>query len=128
MINKKLSIKSWRQRSQAHRTISNVKEVADDRVAVVRDLKTDSVITTQLLLPDDLKIQDSATADELNIQRLQFADQSLALEDLFICLLTYLHKDHYAFMIDDTRNVFHYTFSMSYQPQKQYQSALTHEE
>jgi len=57
----------------------------DDRVVVVRDLKTDSVITTQLLLPDALKIQDSATADELNIQRLLSADQSLAFEDFFMC-------------------------------------------
>ena len=48
--------------------------------------------TTQLPLSDDLNIQDSATADELNFQRLQVADQSLALEDLFICLITYLHK------------------------------------
>ena len=50
------------------RTIGKVKDVVDDRVAVVRDLKTDSVITTRLPLPDDLKIQDSATADDLNIQ------------------------------------------------------------
>ena len=56
------------------RTISDVKEVADDRVAVIRDLKTDSVIITRLPLPDDLKTQDSATADNLNYQRLLSAD------------------------------------------------------
>ena len=70
------------------RTISDVKKVADDRVVVVRDLKMDSVITTRLPLPDDLKIQDSATADYLNIQRPLSADQSLAFEDSFICLIT----------------------------------------
>ena len=70
------------------RTISDVKEVADDRVAVVRDLKTDSVITTRLPLPDDLKTQDSATADNLNYQRLLSADQSLASEDLLFVLLS----------------------------------------
>ena len=55
-------------------TISDVKEVADERVAVVLYLKTDSVITTRIPLPDDLKTQDSATADDLNYHRLLSTD------------------------------------------------------
>ena len=55
------------------------------------------MITTRLPLSDDLKIQDSATADDLNYQRLLSADQSLASEDLFICLIIlYAQKDNHA--------------------------------
>ena len=60
-------------------------------MAVVRDLKTDSLITTRLPLPDNLKIQDSATADELNIQRLLSVDLHSKIH-LFILLL-YAQKD-----------------------------------
>ena len=57
--------RSWRQEEVTHqKTINDVKEVADDRVKVVRDLNTDSVITTWLLLRDDQKMQVSATAEE----------------------------------------------------------------
>ena len=61
----KLSTTPWRQEKfNATRTISDVKEVVDDRVSVVRDLKTDSVITTWLLQRYDQRIQVLATAEE----------------------------------------------------------------
>ena len=43
VINKYHSLKTTR--NYATRTINDVKEVVDDRVSVVHDLKTDSVIT-----------------------------------------------------------------------------------
>ena len=50
----KLGIDPWRQRKYATRTISNVKEVADDRVRTVRDLKTDSTMKLSMELDETI--------------------------------------------------------------------------
>jgi len=65
MENCKVKYQSLKTRKyHATRTINDVKEVADDRVSVARDLKMDLVIAVGLPQRDDHLMQVSAIAEE----------------------------------------------------------------
>ena len=87
------------------RTISNVKEVVDNRVRIVHDLKTNSVITAWLLLRNNLKTQFSVSADETLELATLLADQNLEYEDFHLVLSKICTKERPCFSNRSTKGL-----------------------